>query len=642
PPGAAFARIAIGAKLCGEILWVDDVVLVPSPEEEVAPQGVVAPCSSTMQDKGKRGQGDKETGRRGDAHCLVYMAALPESGLVITVTYTAYADHIAIHGEIADTTGQDHALDVTWGVPLSLAPPQGGGESWTWWDDVHTARPITNMSSYAHVVSAIYDGGWLPISLYPYAGISNGDVGLAFGLFLDRPQLALLAYDGAGGRYGATFHLGISSQAVKVGPRTMFDLMLYRFDPAWGFRSVIACHRALQPDAYTTDLPLYNYTDFKQDDYFTADGVQQALEHDEDNVYSAQYTKSVLSLEIMPASDPRPTLDQILAVVSDTLSSLQEKKAALARAIIQSAVVDPNGDWSLRNVAAPPWAHNWWQASWAANMDSDLTNGLASWNLDWRITPAFTATTEAGAHLDGVQIDNFMATPTFDLRPEALAVAKWPPAYTPHTYQPAVHNGFAMREYLAFLRGYLDTNWGTDRGISVNCWGLGHPNYLAEYIDGFGGEGTVESNAEGVNWNPEILDYRRAIAYGRSYLFFNHTPALTASEVYTFTRLALLYGVVPRRGAFSADWEPEAQQIMTDTMQLVMRYWAAGWEPLTYAWTDDEAVWVERFGSPQSIVLSPQSSVKIPDYGLRTSDYGLFFTVHNTLTETIPFTLTVD
>jgi len=51
--------------------------------------------------------------------------------------------------------------------------------------------------------------------------------------------------------------LGISPQAVKVYPRATFDLMLYRFDPAWGFRDVIARHRALQPEAYPTDLPLY-------------------------------------------------------------------------------------------------------------------------------------------------------------------------------------------------------------------------------------------------------------------------------------------------------------------------------------------------------------------------------------------------
>ena len=42
----------------------------------------------------------------------------------------------------------------------------------------------------------------------------------------------------------------------------------------------------------------------------------------------------------------------------------------------------------------------------------------------------------------------------------------------PHTYQPAVHTSFAFHEYLAFLRKHLDDNWGTDRGITINFWGV--------------------------------------------------------------------------------------------------------------------------------------------------------------------------
>jgi len=633
PSDAAQARTAVGALLTGQTLWVDDVTFVPALEQEVAVMGTVTPCGSGFVEAYKNS--GKFRGSQGNSEgCLVQSASLPESGLLITVTYTAHADHIAVHGEVVDTTGEDRALDITWGIPIDA-------QSGTWWDDVHTSRPITDAGTYAHAISAIYDG-WLPISLYPYAGVQISGKGVALGLPLDRPQLALLAYDGAAGRYGATFHLGISPQAVKVGPRATFDLMLYRFDPAWGFRDVIARHRALQPDAYTTELPLYDYSGFEQGSYFTENGAQRALDEDAANIYSAQYTGCELPLTIVPSNEPRPTLDQVLTVVSETLSSPRPWDAALARAITQSATMDPNGDWSLKHVGVFVWAPDWWQAAWAANLDPDLDDGLASWNLDWRVTPAFTMTTQIGAHLDGVQIDNFMSSPTLDLRPEALAAADWPLAYTPHTYQPAVHNGFAFREYLAFLRDYLDTNWGTDRGITINFWGLGHPNYLAEYIDGFGSEGELKGNGEGPNWNPEILDYRRAIAYGRPYLFANQTTGLTASEAYTFTRLALLYGVLVGAGPNAAGWEPEAQQIVSDTHELVTQYWAAGWEPLTRAWADNEDVWVERFGSTRPIVLSPRSSVKIPDYGLRTSDYGLFFTVHSTLTETLPFTLTVD
>lgn len=282
--------------------------------------------------------------------------------------------------------------------------------------------------------------------------------------------------------------------------------------------------------------------------FFTEHGAQQVLDHDAANIYSAQYTLGELPLGLAPSSDPRPTLDQALDAVTDMLDSPDPSNAAKARAIINSAVVEPNGDWSLKHIGVYSWAPNWWEVSWAANLDPDLDGGLASWIMDWRVTPAFTATTQAGAHLDGVQIDNFMSTPTLDLRPASLTAADWPLVYSPHTYQPAVHNGFSHHEYLSFLRNYLDTEWGTERGISINFWGLGNPNYLAAYIDAVGGEGNLKGNGEGENWNAEILDYRRAIAYGRPYHFTNQTDDLSAAEAYTFTQMALLYGVRPGRG----------------------------------------------------------------------------------------------
>lgn len=587
PAQARQARAILGARISDQTLWVDDVAFVPSPEPDVALAGIVAPCP---------GQDD----------CL--QQSVIAAGLAITITYTAHDDHIAVHGEVVDSTGTDRALDVSWGVPLAA----GGG---VWWDDAHTARTITDGGIYAHEISAIYDG-WLPMSLYPYAGVQVGGAGLALGLPLDRPQLALLALDGSTGRYSARYHLGISPQAAKIGPRATFDLMLYRFDPSWGFRDVIARHHALDPEVYTSPRNLYAYQGRSQGWYFTAAGAQQVLAEDQAHIYSAQYTAAELHLKLTHSDQPRPTLSQAISAVSDTQSSPHPWDIALGRAVTASAALDPNGDWSLKHLGIFPWAPDWWEVVWAANTDPDLADGLASYLLNWRITPAFTATTQAGAHLDGVQIDNFMSNPTFDLRPQALAASDWSLSYTPHTYQPAVHTGYAQEEYLATLRRYLDENWGSDRGITINFWGLGHPNYLGRYIDGFGSEGQVASNGEGKNFNPEILDYRRAIAYHRPYLFTIQASGVDASQAYTIGQLALLTGVYPGHGPNGSGWDPAADQVISDTAQLVARYWAAGWEPLTYARANSENVWVERFGRAGATSQSEKES-------------GLYFSIHN-------------
>jgi len=591
PLGATRARFVVGARLSDQTLWVDDAAFVPSPERELSLSGVVAPCP---------GQGG----------CLQQTATLT-NGLAITVTYTADADHIAVHADIADTTGQNRALDVGWGVPVVMA----GG---TWWDDAHTARTITGTRRYANEISAIYDG-WQSMSLYPYAGVQIGeDAGLALGLPLDRPQVALLSYDGRSNRYSALYHLGISPQAVKVGPHATFDLMLYRFDPSRGFRDVIARHQKMQASAYTTPRAqgLYDYQGRSQGQYYTRWGAHTVRQEDDANVYSAQYTSSDLVLRVARSEKPRPTMDDIMHVLTLTLHSPYTESVALAQAITNSATVDPDGEWSLKQVGVFAWDTGHWEAAWAGDVDPDIERGLAPFLMDYRIDRAFSVTTRAGAHLDGVQIDNFMTTPTFDLRPEALAAADWPLGYTPHTYQPAVHTGFAQEEFLAYLRRYLDEKWGRDRGITVNFWGLGHPNYLGRYIDGFGSEGQLQPNGEGENFNPQILDYRRALAAKRPYLFTVQASGVTAVQAYTTCQLALLYGVHPGHGPNGHGWDPAADRIISDTARLVGRYWAAGWEPLTYARADDDRVWIERFG-------------RVATFSRQESGNGLYFTVHN-------------
>jgi len=589
PPGASQVRALIGVRISDQILWVDDVVFVASPETDALLSGIVAPCP---------GQDD----------CL--QQTVTSSGLAITVTYTAHGDYIAVHGEVVDATGRDRALDVGWGVPLAT------GDS-VWWDDAHTTRPITDTGLYVNQISAIYDG-WLPMSLYPYAGVQMDDAGLALGLPLNRPHLAMLALDGATGRYGVTFHLGISPQAIQVGPRATFDLMLYRFDPAWGFRDVIARHQALQADFYTTPrvAALYDYQGRSQGQYYTTWGAHIVKQEDISNTYSAQYTSSDMVLRVARSDRPRPTMDDIMHVLSLTLNSPYTESVALGEAITQSAAVEPNGEWSLKQVGIFPWDTEHWEAAWAGNVDPDIQEGLASFLMDYRISRAFQATEAITAQLDGVQIDNFMSNPTFDLRPEALAASDWSLSYTPHTYQPAVHTGFAQAEFLAYLRLYLDENWGRERDITINFWALGHGNYLVPYIDGFGSEGQLHPNGEGENFKPQILDYRRALTAQRPYLFTIQASGVTASQAYTVGQLALLYGVYPGHGPNGQGWDPAADQIISDTAKLVRHYWAAGWEPLTYAQAEEENVWIERFGD------APSPSQQV-------GDRGLYFTIHN-------------
>ncbi|RLE30038.1 hypothetical protein DRJ54_03540 [Candidatus Acetothermia bacterium] len=316
-----------------------------------------------------------------------------------------------------------------------------------------------------------------------------------------------------------------------------------------------------------------------------------------------------------PSEAPRPTLEEILQAVDRLAQSRNPGSAEFAQATRSSALVDTNGEWVLKHVGIFSWDPENWEAAWTENLDPDLEQGFARWLINWRIEPAFQATAAIGARLDGVQIDNFMSSPAIDLRPEAVENADYTLTYSPHTYQPGVHSGFATFEYLQFLREYLNASWGEGCGISVNFWGLGHPNYLAGFIDAFGGEGNTRTG-QGNNWNLEILNYRRAIAYHKPLLFANQTPQLTEEAAHHFQSLSLLYGIRPMQGPHGTGWNPTVGHIIGETAALVERYWWAGWKPITHAKADSSDIWVERFGDDPT--------------------EGIFFVVCNSAEETIP------
>lgn len=588
PGGAESVQVVVAAKLQSETLWVDDVRFIESAEPRL-------PLTGTVRQEGNR---------------LIQTARAED--LEVEVIYEAQASLIAVHGEVRNLTTEDRAIELVFVLPV-------GASGWRWWDDAHRSRPISQ-GLYANVISAVFDG-FLPISLYPYTGIENGTVGLALALPPDHPQLALLFYDADMERFVVLFHLGISPRAVKLDNRAAFELLIYRFDPRWGFRSVIARHGEFYPEIYSTKLPIYDFKGAEQGHFLTPSAAEIVREQDEQGIYSAQYTVGELPIKVKASGAPRPTLEEILQAVEELGRSGKPGAAEFVQAIRSSAAVDTNGDWILKHVGVFSWDPESWEASWAANLDPDLEGGLARWLIDWRIDPAFEVTEEIGAHLDGVQIDNFMSTPAIDLRPEALRNADHTLTYSPHTYKPGVHNGFAMFEYLRFLREYLDEHWGEDRGISVNFWGLGHPNYLAGFIDVFGGEGKT-IDGQGINWDPEILDYRRAVAYHKPLLFANQTPELTEEAARRFRALALLYGVWVRQGPHGTGWSPAVNEIMEETAALVERYWWAGWEPIPHAWTDNPAIWVERFGDDV--------------------EEGIFFSVYNSSDAAAAFALKID
>jgi hypothetical protein len=622
PPDAAQLELTIGGRLQDEVLWVDDLSIIPSPEVEQPVAGTV-----TQQ------QDDQ-----------LIQTATVTAGLTLTATYTAEADHIAVQVELQDTAGLDRALEVIVALPVDA-------DGWRWWDDVRHSRPITVGSAvadpppeyplpsclswtYEHVVSGVWDG-WLPISLYPCALIEDGSHGLALATSLDSPRLVKLAYDQEQERYEARGYLGISPLATRLAGQADLSLELYRVDPTWGFREVMDRFAARHPTWFESRRPMYDYNGYDRSYYMTEAGAQQVLEYDQQGVFAAQYIVAEAPLKDGPVSEPLPTYEETIELVEELSTSSQAGNRAKGEAITSSVAYGPNGDWMLKHVGEYNWAPGVWEICWETSTDPDIEDGWGAYIWNWGISPSIEATEAISAVLDGVMMDNFMSATGVDTRPDHLALTDTPLTYNVATYQPGVHNAASVDEFFLWLRDTLDAQGRDDMAITINFWGIGTPNGLARQVDAFGGEGGSKTQAH-TNWNPHILDYRRAIAYHKPQAWANGEPDLSLEDVEEFVDLALFYAILPTRKDEAINWEPGSDQLITDTQQVLFQFWAAGWEPVTHAWTDNEVVWVERFG-PISSTQYP-----IPSWSSDIGYWLLYFTVHNTSTETLPFTLTVD
>ena len=624
PEDAAGVQVALVASLQDEeTLWFDDVHLIQSPEEEDPLGGEVSWA------------GDNHLSQTVTAH-----------DLQISVDYVTHDEFIAIAGIVQNLRDEDRAFDLTVSLPVEAA-------GWRFWDDVRHSRAITT-GVYDQGISAVSDG-WLPISLYPYAGIEDGERGIAIAQNPQSPQLVWLRYDARARALQATFHFGISPQATKpqVQNRATFDLRVFRFDPRWGFRDLIARYGDFFPQVQRTEFPFANYSDGMTGTIYRDDpDLMEAMrELQQQGVFLAEYAMTELWFPTFPITEhsARPTLPEILDVVDAfalPLSELWEEspalsesaewddkaKGELAKAIYHSAVVADNGEWKLKAVSEKAYPEEHWYTMWGANMDPDLAQGLGRWTLLRRVDPVFDLTERYDVRLDGVMLDNFVAFPVIDQRPAAIVNADYPLTYSPVSYKPGVHNGFAMFEFLELLRERLDQRGGP-RAITVNCWGIGHPNYLARFIDYFGGEGNFDAgSAEGDNWNPEILDYRRALAGSKPLGFQSFARDVSVETALEFAALARFYGVnISIQEEGESSWSPDARDVVSATAAFVRQYALAGWEPLTYARADSEDVWLERFG-------------KIPNAGL---DFGFwpldfYFPIHNRTDLTRTTTITIE
>jgi hypothetical protein len=212
----------------------------------------------------------------------------------------------------------------------------------------------------------------------------------------------------------------------------------------------------------------------------------------------------------------------------------------------------------------------------------------------------------ATGRLDGEYLDSLEAYVTVDEnhRREHFRHVTIPLTFSTTGRQPVIHKAMSVWE---FLKSLADDLHAMDRLTFANDAAKRFV-YLAPQLDVMGIEvGWIDENGR---WRPPDdawMLVKRAMCRHKPYLFLlnAHFDLCRTEDMDRYFQRCLFYGMWPSMFSHNAmhdtywsraEWYERDRPIFKRYIPLIRRVAEAGWEPITDAETDSDAVYVERFG----------------------------------------------
>ncbi len=515
-------------------------------------------------------------------------------GLKLDWTETKQPGVTFVDATLTDTSGNDRAVTLIYALPL-------GANGLRWLRDPRRSEDVEPNREYVH--ASQFRAGRGRLSYYPLGAVADASRGTALGIDMAQPAFYRIGYHAGTGELFLAYDLGLAPE--KPSARVRF--CRFEFDPAWGFRSALGRYYEIFPDAFRCRTPeqglwmpfakISAVKDWQDFGFQFKEGDGETKWDDQHEIITFRYTEPMTWWMRMPEEMPR-TMD---AAVAES-RRLAEKGDARAKALAASGYHDEDGRFVAR-LLDTPWCNG---AVWSMNsmpgITGDATDFANKWNPELRER---LYGPDRKADLDGEYIDSSegYVTEELDFRRDHFAAAATPLTFSPDTHRPAVFRGLIAFEY---VRGIADDVHAMGKLMMANstpirlCW-------LAPLLEVMGTE--TDWHRQGL-WRPMSdadLLYRRAMCKGKPYCFLMNTEFEKFSHelVEKYMKRALSYGMFP--GFFSHNasqghyfTRPELydrdRPLFKKYVPLCKRVAEAGWEPITDATTDDERVYVERFG----------------------------------------------
>lgn len=533
----------------------------------------------------------------------------------------AVEEGILFTGTVEALDGNSHAFDLVISLPVDA-------EGWTWADDVGTSRSISADEAdwYAAEVSA--DGqSSLPISIYPYGGIHDAESGLAACLPLDPTHMASIGYNAKRKTFDIEYRLAV---APALGHASVsFCGGFYAYNPKHGFRGIIDKYRRFwsdKTDWFTSEYDPSQYRDLYRGSVRGQGGARKVKDHDDSGTFSCLYLcPDFIVDEIGKAGkDIPPTMDEIMTLIGQRVNSADPIESYYYTHVIGETMKAPNGDMVLKYCDDTRSTGGWIQAVFKITPSIDQNgDGYLSFVRDNFLAPAFDCTMNPDPKwgcdpsiLDGVLLDNFCNQTSFDNDPDHIASSTWGLTYSPNDYSAALSPVTGAQEIVKWLRNWLDNNVpAPKRNVVPNWWGVGHTNGIVPWCDYLLDEvnGAIENGEYGHgrtgNFDPFILRYKRALAYGKYRGQKFNGKDIDQDDVLDTFHTYLLYGMgatpdtsleFENPSVFGYDQCIEFADAHNAFVAVVHN---AGWEPLTMASCSTPDILLERYGSPDDGVF---------------------------------------
>ena len=506
-------------------------------------------------------------------------------------------------GTITDTAGQDRAITLMFALPVNAV-------EWEWHNDVRNSKLIQESAEYINSVN-INTGLNGMTSLYPFGCISNKDFGLAIAMDMGIAAQYRIAYNSWTKQFFIVYDFGLAKETEKFPNGAPFSFAIYRTDPKWGFRSAAKKLYDIFPDYFVcrskdqgiwmpfTDVStVEGWEDFG---FKYHEGNNNVPFDDEANILSFRYTEPSTWWMRMDSEIER-THQNIMNMLNEYANSTDTRKKQTAETAIISGSFDEKGQYQYL-VQNTPWCNG---AVFSLNPNPYIpgnSEAKIKWNEEVKQR---LYGSEAKGILDGEYLDSLEGYVTADenFRREHFKYVNVPLTFSIVSKKPVIHKASSVYEFSKWLADDIHS-----MGKLMFANSVPHRfAFLCPFFDVMGTE-TNWIGGDG-SWRPDSdrqMSFRRVMCYQKPYLFLMNTryEKFTPDLVEKYFQRCLFYGMFPSMFSHNASQDPywRAPEFYNRDRHLFKRYIPmikmiaeAGWEPVTYATTDNESVYVERFG----------------------------------------------